>query len=214
MGKIMHRTSSRVLVGEEICRSDRFIETSMAFTFSIFINGVSMALLPMGPFRKQLSYLGSWVHRRHLRRVVEQLQPIVEKRMAERRQSKDALSQHKDAVQWTIEVSQAYPPKENNASTITMQVLHNLWAGSTAPGGLCTQMLFQMLFEPEYIPQLRDEISKAIDKYGWQEKAFQNMPLLDSFIREINRIYQVQSSKPLLPSTLPHQRYSSYASVL
>ncbi len=190
----MHRTTSRILIGEKLCRNEEYISKSMAFANSIFINGVTLALFPMGPFRRQLSWLGSFRHRRDLERTLKLILPVVQQRIDEKKALGKRITPNTDAIDWTIELSEPYP-KENNPRTIALQVLHNLWAGSTAPGGLVTQMLFQMLMDPEYLEPLRTESETAISEFGWTEKALHHMPLLDSFMRETNRLYLAGSGK-------------------
>ena len=117
--------------------------------------------------------------------------PIVQQRLAEKAET-SKTTPHLDAMDWTIGLTESMPA-ENNPRRIGLHLLHNLWAGSAAPGGLVTQMVYQTLIEPIYLEPLRAEAEKAISSYGWSEKALNNMPLQDSFIREINRVYPTGS---------------------
>ena len=56
---------------------------------------------------------------------------------------------------------------------------------------IITQMLFHILNDPSYLELLRREAEDAIAKHGWSEKIINSLPLQDSFIREINRMYPI-----------------------
>ena len=183
----MHRVTSRILIGPEICRNNDYLNQSMEFTESIFVNGLALTMMPMGPLRKIISWIFSFRHRQKLKKIVKLLLPIVERRLYEFQNSVE-IAHNLDAMDWTIELTKSVPV-ENMAHRITLHLLHNLWAGSAAPSGLVTQMVFQMLMEPMYLEPLRAEAEEAISSKGWSDKALKDMPLQDSFIREINRVY-------------------------
>jgi cytochrome P450 len=58
-----------------------------------------------------------------------------------------------------------------------------------ALANLNLQMVYQVLMTPEYLEPMREEIRNAVDTHGWTDKALINMPLVDSFLRETNRLY-------------------------
>ena len=122
--------------------------------------------------------------------------PVVEKRFRERKHIQS--STHVDAIDWCLELSEN-DSKEYQPRRIALQILHNLWAGSAAPGGLVVQMIFQTLIDPQYLEPLREEAERQTSQHGWSDKALDNMVLLDSFIRELNRMYPTGSSKLPIP---------------
>jgi hypothetical protein len=187
----MHRVTSRILMGPELCRNKDYIDLSLQFSESIFVNGLTLAMIPMGPFRKVGSWIGSWRHRRRLESVLKVVLPIVHQRLATRSQNPSSRPSL-DAIEWTIDLLEG-TPSGKDARRIALYLLHNLWAGSAAPGGLVTQMVYQMLLEPKYLEPLRTEARKALSRHRWTDKALSDMPLQDSFIREINRIYPTGS---------------------
>ncbi|KAF2179247.1 putative cytochrome P450 monooxygenase [Zopfia rhizophila CBS 207.26] len=186
--KIMHRVTSRILIGTELCRDENYLRSSTTLNNSVFINGLVMTMLPLGPLRRLGCHFFSFLHRRNIRNAMKDILPVVTKRFEEfQNQDKDSL-EALDAIQWSLEFS-AGNKKEHNPEWIALSLLHNLWAGSAAPAGLVTQMIFQTLLEPQYLDPLRSEAVKAIGTYGWTDKALSSMPLIDSFIRELNRLY-------------------------
>lgn len=51
----------------------------------------------------------------------------------------------------------------------------------------CTHALFHLAARPEYIKALREEAELIIASDGWTKDSMQKMPLLDSFLREVQR---------------------------
>ena len=192
IGKIMHRVTSRILIGRELCRDESFLIISLDFTKSIFVSAMTLTMLPLGPFRRFASWIGSFPHRRRLGKALRLVVPIVEQCLAT--SSHKSSTRCQDALEWTIEVSESVP-NENSPRRIACQLLHDLWAGSAAPGGVVTEMLFQILWEPRYWSPLQTECEKAVANHGWSEKALMNMPLLDSFIKEICRLHPTGSGQ-------------------
>jgi cytochrome P450 len=183
----MHRVTSRILIGEEICRDPEYIKLSMKFSESVFMNGVMLSTLSLGPFRKMVSWIGSFAHRRTLNQLIRLLIPVIEKRLEEMKRDPTGPKPF-DMVQFTIELT-GPSDKEKTPERMAHQVLQNLWAGSGAPGGLLTQMVYQVLTYPEYLEPMREEIRSAIAEHGWTDKMLNNIPLVDSFLRETNRLY-------------------------
>lgn len=203
IGKVMHRTTSRVLIGPELCRDKTYLKTSQKLANSIFIHGVVMSMLP---FRSSLRMIYDFCltafHNRNLRKAMKAIVPVVEARFEEfqmrDRQNKGrekGMTERIDAIEWSLDISKGNA-KEHNPQWIALSLLHNIWAGSAAPAGLVTQMLFQVLVEPshKYLEPLRAEAMAAVEAHGgFTHEALGNMPLTDSFIREINRVYPVGS---------------------
>ncbi|KAL6834289.1 cytochrome P450 [Trichoderma sp. SZMC 28015] len=184
---IMHRVTSRVLVCKELCRKPAYIKASLDFSNSVFTNGVIMSTISLGPFRRLISWLGSFRHRRNLNKAMELLIPVIEQRLRDLEQSPNG-PRPADGVQWTIEQASS-DKKERTPARLAHQILQNLWAGSGAPGGMLTQMVYQVLWCPEYLEPMRAEIRTAVTEYGWTDKMLNNIPKVDSFLRETNRLH-------------------------
>ena len=179
------------MIGEELCRNEQFIESSIKFVESIFANALVIVKLPLGPLRSWLAWPLSFLHRHRLGQSLKILLPVVEKRISERAAGMNT-SDRLDAIEWTLALSEG-EAEDEDPRRLTLELLHNLWAGSSAPGGLVTEMLFQVLMEPDYMIILRNEAQDAVSKYGWSEKTLNSLHLQDSFIREINRLFPTGS---------------------
>lgn len=69
---------------------------------------------------------------------------------------------------------------------------------------LLTQSLLNLCAHPEYCDQLRQEVVQVLGKYGWQKVALTELRLLDSFLKETQRLKPINmgESKQALIFTL------------
>ncbi|CAJ2504444.1 Uu.00g118380.m01.CDS01 [Anthostomella pinea] len=183
---IVHRSASRILIGEELCRNDKFIKTSIEFVMSIFYTALIIVKLPLGPLREWLAYLLAWWHRQKLKQCTRMLLPVIEARI-DRHLDESNASEESDAIEWHLMLSPSI--SDVDPQRLAAELMHNLWAGTSAPGGLTTEIFFQILLEPQYKEDIVREAKEALggDQH-WTEKSLSKLPLLDSFIREINRL--------------------------
>ncbi|KAI1422003.1 cytochrome P450 [Xylaria sp. FL1777] len=182
---IVHRAASRILVGQELCRNEAFVQESTGFVISIFITALAIVKLPLGPLREWLAYPISIWHRKKLARCTRMLLPVLESRIAERN-NEGPQESRLDAIEWFLMLDSSM---NVDKQTLAAELMHSLWAGTSAPGGLVTEIMFQLLLEPQYKAPLIKEAIEALREDGrWTEKALGRLPLLDSFIRETNRL--------------------------
>jgi cytochrome P450 len=184
---ISHRVVSRLLAGEELCRDENFIQTSLKFGDSVFVTGLIISQLPFGPFRGIAGWVLAQYHRLLLRRVMRMVEPVVQKRMIEARE-KGTVPRYDDSIEWAIKIDEAH---ERDSRTISLEMLHILEAAAGAPGAMISEMMYQLLVEPHYIQPLRKEIQQAKAGNPSLNEMLQKLPLMDSFIMEINRMFPV-----------------------
>ncbi|KAK7562336.1 cytochrome P450 [Phyllosticta paracitricarpa] len=160
-----HRITIAILLGKELARNKDFIETSQSFNRSLFIS----AILING-------------HRSNLSRCTKHIVPKIEK-------TRSQMDKYDDAVKWMIEIAKD-DPVESKPQRMAHQLMHLMFAGSSAPGGLVVQMVYQVLMSPEYLEPLRREIASMLEETGGFTSSFlSRTPLLESFIRETMRLY-------------------------
>ncbi|GAW14656.1 hypothetical protein ANO14919_040590 [Xylariales sp. No.14919] len=184
---ISHRVVSRLLAGEELCRDEGFIHLSLKFGDSVFITGLVISQLPLGPFRGAIGWLIALYHRLMLFRILRVVEPVVAKRMSEARASEMA-PRYDDSIEWAIKLNE---PPQRDSRTISLEMLHILEAAAGAPGAMMSEMIYQLLVEPHYFQPLRDEIREARKSALGQDEVLQKLHMMDSFIMETNRMYPV-----------------------
>jgi aspirochlorine biosynthesis cytochrome P450 monooxygenase len=191
MSRIAHRAAATVMVGEELARDQAFFEDCLSFIMSIFTTALVICNLPLGRFRELLAGPLSFVHRVKLERTERALLPVVKLRI-EQWDKKDVANNQLDCINWILALSTT--EDDRDPLRITHELLHNLWAATSAPGSLVLEMVFQLLLEPQYLQPLLDEARSVVGAYGWTEQAFNKLILQDSYIQEINRLYPTGSS--------------------
>ncbi|KAI4958675.1 hypothetical protein J4E86_004280 [Alternaria arbusti] len=180
--EMAHRITCRILLGEDLARDKVFIEESQLFNRSLFISAILVNGIALGPFRNLVAWLTAIKHRTHLSRCIKYLILQIEKVRA---QSKD----YNNAVKWMLELAEG-DEVERNPDRMAKQLMHLMFAGSSAPGGLVVQMVYQILMSPEYLEPLRAEISRTLEETGGFTASFvSRTPLMESFVRETMRLY-------------------------
>jgi cytochrome P450 len=178
---------ARILAGEELSRDEKFIHLSMKFGDSVIMIGIMIALLPLGPFRRFFGWLISQFHRWILYRVMRMVEPTVNRRKAEAPDRK-SVPRYDDSIGWAIKLDD--PPERDNR-TVSLEMLHILEAAAGAPGAMISELLYQLLVEPQYFAILEEETKTAIASSQDLNKTLQKLPLMNSFIMETNRMYPV-----------------------
>ena len=201
---ISHRIGSRLMVGSELCRNDKFIKESAAYNQSMFLFGFTLLKLPLGPLRERPIKPISYFQRRRQARIIGMISPIVERRLAERSKGITPEQTRHDFIEWTLKILDEHPTSPDNTPEpwrISHEAMLVGLALNQNPAGTVIQMLFQILEEPHYLQPLRLEAEKALKNHGWTEKLTIALPLQDSFIREVHRLYPTLTRKlPLTPS--------------
>lgn len=185
---ISHRVVTRLLAGEELSRDEKFIYLSMKFGDSVMMTGMMIALLPLGPFRGVFGWLISQFHRWILYRVMRMVEPTVKRRMDEALRDRKSVPRYDDSIEWAIKLDD---PPERDSRTVSLEMLHILEAAAGAPGAMMSEMLYQLLVEPQYFAILEEEIKTAIASSQDLNETLQKLSLMDSFIMETNRMYPV-----------------------
>ncbi|KAI0157899.1 cytochrome P450 [Hypoxylon sp. FL1284] len=54
-----------------------------------------------------------------------------------------------------------------------------------------TQIIWQLVYRPEYLEPLRREAEDAVSQFGFTSKMIEHLHLQDSFIEESNRLYSI-----------------------
>ena len=189
---LLHRTTSRILVGPSLCRNESYLAVSSRFSRSLFIFGTLWNFMALGPFRRFFAWLTIRGHTRDLHQATSMLLPLIQQRRIETAEGVD-MSKYKDMVQWTLDT----PPSMDGDDHPLHQahhVLHLTFAASSASGVLTTQGMFQLLMHPEWVEPLREEVERQVKSHGgWTDKALSDMKILDSFLRETMRMYPAGS---------------------
>ncbi|ETS77619.1 hypothetical protein PFICI_09681 [Pestalotiopsis fici W106-1] len=153
--EVVHRAATRILVSKELSRNERFIKRSLSYTKSLFVTALIITNLPLGPLRGILAWPLSCVRQWLLRECKAISRQSVINRVEESHKP-GRREDYEDAIQWTLDL---FPQTgiEVSIERFQAELLQNLWAASGAPGGVLTEVIFQLLLHPEELEIVRDE---------------------------------------------------------
>ncbi|KAI9369508.1 cytochrome P450 [Aspergillus egyptiacus] len=188
--KLINRSTSRIIVGDQLCRNEEWLSTVVKYTQNIGI--IIMFLRPIPTFlRPFVAKLLPSV--RYLKKTLDHVKKdIFVPMITERRQAEANDPSHRkpdDFMQWMMDTADNdYDKKPENIAhglmiIMALAVLHT----STM---LITQGLYDLLIHPEYLEPLRDEAIEKLEG-GWADATmsrFASLRRLDSFLRESQRL--------------------------
>ncbi|KAK1675800.1 cytochrome P450 [Colletotrichum godetiae] len=190
--RIVSRLSTRVFAGEELCRNEDWVRVSSDYTAAAFGVGYEVGQWPRWSRPYVHWFLPAcWRVRSLLAEARATLKPYIQRRdriKAEalaRGETKDLFD---DAIEWFEKES---PEKRDQATT---QISLSLVAIHTTTD-LLTQTMIDLAEHPELVQPLRDELVRVLGAEGLKKTALYNLKLMDSVIKESQRM------KPVLLST-------------
>jgi hypothetical protein len=193
--KLLHRTTSRILVGLELCRNEEYLDVSSRFSQSLFIYGTLWNFVGLGPLRKFFAWLTIGRHVQDLHHATRMLLPVIHQRLSEQTDGIDVSAKYRDMLQWILDTP-ASVPGDDTPTHQAYHLMHLTFAASSASGVLVTQGLFQLLMFPKYLEPLRAEVEESLSQQkGWTDTTLNSMNLMDSFLRETMRMYPAGSRK-------------------
>jgi cytochrome P450 len=188
--------SASVFVGPELARDPKWQELIMTSTLNTFMGVRSLRAWP--------AVLRPIVHwflpelkqcRQQMRLARSMLQPIFDQRADRKSTSIESQKTEKfnDTIQWLDEVA-AERPYDATAAQIAFAI-----SAMHTTSELLKQALLDICMHPELIPDIRYEASKAVEESGWSTAGVFKMRLLDSVVKETQRLKPGSLGMWLLP---------------
>ncbi|RSM18116.1 hypothetical protein CDV31_003038 [Fusarium ambrosium] len=190
--KILHfvaRISSRVFLGDELCRDEAWLKITREHAMNGFVAADMLRAWP-----EALRPLVSWFmpHCRTARSQIREAEEIIGPVISKRREAKEAAVRegreapvHNDAIEWFEQASKGTP-----YNPALSQLFLSTVAIHTTTDLLC-QTMIDIARHPEYFEPLREEVTRVLAQDGWKKTSLHSMQLLDSVVKES------QSLKPL-----------------
>ncbi|KAK1658301.1 cytochrome P450 [Colletotrichum godetiae] len=186
------RISSRVFLGTELCRNEAWLEITKNYTLNGFTAGDRLREYP--------SFLRPIVHwflpgcqeaRRQIKTAAKIIQPIIDERKVLKAKAiaeGKPVPIYQDAIEWFEQASRskgtAYDPALSQLflSTVAIHTTTDLLG----------QVMVDLAKHPEVIDELRKEVRAVLQECGWKKTSLYSMKLLDSVIKESQRIKPLQ----------------------
>ncbi|EJD40935.1 cytochrome P450 [Auricularia subglabra TFB-10046 SS5] len=179
---IIARVSTRVLVGPALARNPEYIKIAINFTLDVVIRARVINFFPnlLKPLAGRLSMLIPSV----MDKGFSILEPVIAGQKLARNAptlETEAMEPNCDLLNWLIDEA---PPEDCSDRTIATLLMNLNLAAIYSTSMVCTHILYNLVSWPEYIEPIRAEISECTGRHGWTKLAFNDMVLLDSFMKE------------------------------
>ncbi|KAJ6199361.1 cytochrome P450 monooxygenase-like protein [Bipolaris maydis] len=187
---LIARLSSRVFLGDKLCRNEDWLKTTKEYTVDM-----SYAAFILTPVPASLRFIVSMfskqcgVVREHLRRGQELIRPIIEERRLLKEQARKEgkpIPAFNDAIEWGEQECKgiSYNPASLQLS-LSFAAIHTT-------SDLLSKLLILLAREPEQIKPLREEIICVLKRDGWSKNSLFNMKLVDSAMKEAQRLMPIE----------------------
>jgi len=177
---IVIRVSALIFLGPEASRNSDYCRVTVQYAVNVMLAMQALSVWP-----RFLQPLVHWFLpscrrlRAQLREIRNIIQPLVDKRRAGETGSK---KQSDNLVAWMDEMSRGRP-----FDAVLSQVASSFAAIHTTSDSF-TQLLIDLSTDPELIDSLRKEVITVITSEGWKRSALQNLKLMDSVLKESQRL--------------------------
>ncbi|KAI8164700.1 Cytochrome P450 monooygenase 1 [Colletotrichum sp. SAR 10_70] len=184
--ELVARLSSRVFLGSDICRNEKWLRITKEFTTTSFAAAAKLNMLPsvLRPLANLLDPSCQQV-RAFIAEAKEILLPVIKSRRKVKEAAKLAgkpVPVFNDTIEWAEAESQGtkYDP-------VAFQLMISFVAIHTTYD-LLGRVLLLLAEHQETIKPLRQEMVEVLQAEGWSKTALNHMKLLDSTIKESQRI--------------------------
>ncbi|PVH91565.1 cytochrome P450 monooxygenase-like protein [Periconia macrospinosa] len=183
---LVARLSSRIFLGEELCRNEDWLDITKNYTVNAFKAAVMMTVVPsfLKPLLPYVSKDCKEV-RAQRDRAREIIKPVIEKRRALKEKARLAgqpIPVLNDALEWGEQEHNgvSYNPAD-------LQLVLSFAAIHTTTD-LTMSTLLLLANKPDEVRELREEMVRVLKAEGWRKSALFNMKLLDSALKETQRL--------------------------
>lgn len=186
---VIARISSRVFLGDQLCRDENWLRITKDYTVKSFLAASELCLWPESLRPIVTRFLKSATE---VRALVQEAREVIEPIRDQRQQlRKKALAEgeeyerHNDAIDWVEDEAKGTP-----YNPVTVQLGLSLAAIHTT-SDLSSKVLINLVRNPSIIEPLRREMTDVLNENGWSKNALFKMKLLDSVIKESQRLAPV-----------------------
>ncbi|THU93438.1 cytochrome P450 [Dendrothele bispora CBS 962.96] len=184
---IVFRAVDYFFVGLPLCRDRDWCDLNITFMIEVFINSTIINLFPK--FTHPVVGRIFTGRKSAMRRAIKHLQPIIQERLKMQEQfGKEWVDKPNDFIQWLIDAQQNAPLSQRTSmEVICIRVLAANFAAMHTTSAFI-HALFHLASRPELAEPLRKEVQTTVEREGWTKDSMVQMRLLDSFLKESERL--------------------------
>ncbi|KAJ6523969.1 cytochrome P450 [Mycena vulgaris] len=184
MTDIIARVSNRLFVGLPLCRDPEYLKFSVNHTMRVFMSGRMISVLT--PVLRPILAPLLCSRKRDIRQAKGFMGELVAQRLGMFEEyGKDWQGKPNDLISWIIDLAE---PGERYVPWIVQRVLVIIMAAIHTSPLTFVQVLLDLASHPSYMQPLREEVESVVGKQGWTKSALGDMPKIDSFLRESQRL--------------------------
>ena len=176
--------TARVFVGKELCRNPIWLDIITNITVHIFRAIEALRLWPRFLLPFVVRVLPPCRNVRYkVQKARDTIMPVIEQR------HKNGNGDESNAIDWMEKCSNGIPYDPAIAQLrLSIASMHTT-------SDFLTQVLFDLCRHPELIDDLRKEIITVREKHSWGKQALYNLKLMDSVMKESQRLKPIALSK-------------------
>jgi cytochrome P450 len=192
---IVAQLSSKVFLGDQICRNPDWLRITVAYTVDSFLAAEALRMWPTFMRRLVAPFIpGVQKIRAELEEARHIIIPVLEKRKAEKQAAiadGKTPARYNDAMEWMEQCAKGRP-----YDAAVSQLSLSLGAIHTT-SDMLTQVLYDICGHRDLVDELRQEVLTVIAAEGWQKTTLYKLKLMDSVLKESQRL------KPIGIGTYP-----------
>lgn len=192
--------AARVTVGEKLCRNEDWLKIIIQYATNAVIASQKLRLFPV-----TLRYIVHWFvpECRTLRAQITEARALLRGIISEREKENHVAAAkgqpfpfYDDLLEWGEEEARKgnYSSQYKNFDPADFQLISSA-VGLHSTSGLLSKTLTNILLRPELIPSLREEIIEAVRDQGLTKPFLHKLHLLDSIMKETQRLHPLELSK-------------------
>ncbi|KAL4790515.1 cytochrome P450 [Aspergillus venezuelensis] len=183
---IVAQLSSKVFLGDQICRNPDWLRITVAYTIDSFQAAEGLRAWPKFLRRVVAHFLpGTRKIQAELKESRDIIRPVLEKRRQEKQaaiERGEKPARYNDAMEWIEQCAKGrpYDPAAVQLS-ISLAAIHTT-------SDMLTQVLYDIQAQEGLADAMRKEIVAVIQAEGWQKTTLYKLKLMDSVLKESQRM--------------------------
>ncbi|KKY29350.1 putative ent-kaurene oxidase [Diaporthe ampelina] len=208
--RIVAKVSGRFFAGAELARSEEYMDMSVNYTLEIAgaVKGIA-AIKPEERMAKAPSLPQLLQLQNRRKRTLEFIRPLIAARKKAMAEDIDYQAPD-DMIQWILNGENKYG--KLSVEELAEIQLFLIFAAIHTTTMTTINAFYTLAAMPQIVPEIRDEIRAVLMEHGeFSTPALQKMEKLDSFLREVMRVYPLSLStfqrKVYKPITLSNGQF-------
>ncbi|KAF8994662.1 cytochrome P450 [Cyathus striatus] len=177
---VVCRITNRTFVGLPLSHNADFLQICKLYTLDVFKDSVIMNMVPS--FVRPLSYLVLKNSYRRILMCMKHLEPVISDY---EEMNANGGEMPNNMLAWLLEAAKE---EERSPLHLTKRILLLNFTAIHTTTHTFVQAVYNLVSNPAYIPELREEIEGVVECSGWSRAALESMKKLDSFLKETQRL--------------------------